>query len=87
MYFSFDESWKYDDIRLTVRDIERKPIPKTVCTVSKHYQEYGKLLAAAPDLLMACKVAQGLLEGLDRTKGGVYRDIKEAINKAEGKEI
>jgi len=85
-YWDYNKAWKYDDIRFTVRDIGRKPIPKTVCTLSPCYQEYGNLIGGAPELLIACKAAKGFLEGLDRADGNVYKDLKEAINKAEGKE-
>lgn len=85
MYFSFDESWVYSKIYHMVKDINNKPLPRIICRIDA--TEHGDLIAAAPDLLMACKAVKGLLEGLDRTKGNVYRDIKEAINKAEEKEI
>ena len=50
-------------------------------------------LAAAPDLLEACKLAKGLLEGIDdlggykAAHGNVYRDLCEAIIKAEGGDL
>ena len=42
------------------------------------------------ELLRACKIAKGLLEGLSQANiyklGNVYNDLTEAIDKAEGKE-
>lgn len=47
------------------------------------------LIAAAPELLNACKLAQGLLDGLAMANiyrlGTVYNDLTVIIAKAEGK--
>jgi len=52
----------------------------------------ARLIAAAPELLEACKLALGQLEGVNPTSGvhssslsADIRIIKEAISKAEGK--
>lgn len=58
---------------------------------AKNLQKWAyNQLAAAPNLLEACKVAKGLLEGLAQANiyklGNVYNDLAEAISKAEGRE-
>ncbi len=52
----------------------------------KQWKANARLIASVPELLKACKLSKSLLEGLGREKGNVYKDICEAIAKAESQE-
>jgi len=58
-------------------------------TRGKDKRESERLLAAAPELLAACKKLRALVQDIDRafsSKPGVIFDAMSAIVKAEGRE-